>query len=117
MKKSIKYLEPIMVLAFVVGLPALGLKWFINVDRKYTAAYSHLYDDLKLKSKDHLNLIEYFEGCLQQRPRKSNRVVSAPICVEKARGWAEKLKMKGNVEEVLNDINLAEAKAYLASKS
>jgi len=101
------------LLLFIGG----GVNWFIKKEQRYTAAYAHLFDDLKLKSKAHLNLIDYYETCIRLRPGKSSRMLSSPICMEKTRGWAEKLNMKGPVDTVMNDIGLAESKAYLETKN
>lgn len=109
--------EPGVVFGALLLLPmVLVINWWIEDARRYDAAYAHLFDDLRLKSKAHLNLVDYYQNCIAQRPMKTSRIISSPICIEKTKGWAEKLKMSDAVNVVINDIAMAESKAYLATK-
>lgn len=111
------FVEPAVVFTLLVLLPiGLAINWWVEDARRYDAAYAHLFDDLRLKSKAHLNLVDYYKNCIAQRPMKNSRIINSPICIEKTKGWAEKLKMSGVVDAVINDIALAESKAYLATK-
>lgn len=83
-------------------------------------AYAGMYTTLKSKSELHLNLVSYYEGCLESRAGNAStggiaRSLRAEICLNKTLNWTQKLKMKGPVKTILEDIRLAEAATQIAT--